>query len=72
MTEPEPQTTDDAIRRLGQWFAQMLQELEEDRVDDAKAINDLRGKVASVFADWKTETGYGAGGSGTGTGFPEE
>ena len=44
---------------LGQWFAKMLDELDEDIVDDAEAIDLLRAKFAVAFADWRIESGYG-------------
>jgi hypothetical protein len=52
--------------RLATWFAEMLEELDEDSVDDAEAINKLRGKVAEAFAIWRVETGYGMRGPDTG------
>jgi hypothetical protein len=51
---------------LGGWFAQMLQELEEDDVEDVEAIENLKGRVATAFAQWRIDTGYGMGGPGTG------
>jgi hypothetical protein len=51
---------------LGKWFMTMLDELDEDSVDDADAINKLRGMVAEAFATWRLETGYGLTGPGGG------
>lgn len=56
----------EAKMALGQWFAKMLAELDEDRVKDPKAIEQLQGMVAEAFADWRIKTGYGMGGPGTG------
>jgi hypothetical protein len=64
--KPEPRDPHEARMRLASWFAKMLEELDEDFVDDAEAINKLRGKVAEAFADWRTETGYGMRRRGTG------
>jgi hypothetical protein len=43
---------------LGNWFLKMLEELEQDNVLDAAAIDDLRGRVAEAFADWRVKWGY--------------
>ncbi len=37
----------------------MLQELDEDEVADVEAIDELRGRVATAFADWRVKWGYG-------------
>ncbi len=51
---------------LASWFVKMLEELDEDFVDDPAAIEDLQGRVAKAFAEWRVKWGYGMGGPGTG------
>ncbi|PWU18883.1 MAG: hypothetical protein C5B48_14300 [Candidatus Rokuibacteriota bacterium] len=52
---------------LGNWFAKMLDELDEDAVDDPDAIMELKGRIANAFAEWRMASGWGiAKGSGTG------
>jgi hypothetical protein len=48
----------EARQDLGQWFAKMLEELDEDDVDP-DAIVDLKGRVAEAFTNWRIDTGYG-------------
>jgi hypothetical protein len=60
----------EARMELGNWFATILKELDEDFVDDPKAIDDLKGKVAMAFAEWRMETGYGKAGPGAGPESP--
>jgi hypothetical protein len=50
---------------LANWFAKELEELDEDYVDDAAAIEKLQGMIARTFAAWRLETGYGLEGPGT-------
>jgi hypothetical protein len=55
---------------LANWFAKMLEELDEDYVEDAAAIDDLQTRVAQAFADWRIASCYGMGGPGTGPNQP--
>jgi hypothetical protein len=56
----------DARMELGNWFATILKELDEDFVNNPKAISDLKDKVALAFAEWRIKWGYGIQGPGTG------
>jgi hypothetical protein len=47
---------------LANWFAKMLEEIDEDGCDDPEAIENLKGRVAEAFGQWKIATGYGIGG----------
>jgi putative transposase len=55
----------EARMALANWFVKILEELDEDFVDDPAAIENLKDRVAEVFAEWRIATGYGMGGPGT-------
>jgi hypothetical protein len=49
----------DARMELGTWFMKMLNEIDQDHVEDAAAIEKLKGMIAEAFAQWRIDTGYG-------------
>ncbi len=49
----------EARQELGTWFMQMLNELDQDRVEDASAMEKLKGMISEAFAQWRLDTGYG-------------
>ena len=49
----------DARTELGQWFQQMLNEIDRDRLGDGAAIENLKGRIAGAFAEWRLDTGFG-------------
>ncbi len=51
---------------LATWFEKVLQEIEEDRLYDPDAIEDLKSRFAAALADWRVAMGYGARDSGIG------
>ena len=51
---------------LATWFEKVLQEIEEDRLYDPDAIEDLKSRFASALADWRVAMGYGAATRGSG------
>jgi hypothetical protein len=48
-----------ARKELGTWFMTMLNEIDQDHVEDAAAIDKLKGMVAEAFAQWRIDTGVG-------------
>jgi hypothetical protein len=60
----------EARMALANWFATILEELDEDAVEDPAAVDDLQGRLANAFAEWRMETGYGMAGPGTGPESP--
>jgi len=49
----------EARQALGSWFVQMLEALDDDRVEESAAVEKLKGMVAEAFARWRLDTGDG-------------
>ena len=48
----------EARKSCGNWFMQLLNEIDQDRIEDEASLNKLRGMVAEASAQWQLETGY--------------
>ena len=49
----------EARMELGNWFMQMLNDIDQDHIEDEAALHRLKGMIAEAFAQWRLDTGYG-------------
>ena len=49
----------EARLELVNWFAQLLNEIDQDHVEDEAALQKLKGMIAEAFGQWRLDTGFG-------------